>query len=138
PNLESKYKMLIDNISIQLQNSLGITEDDQLRMVKESLKGVTVYITNILLSTTNTLSLMVQIPIYMFLFLIYRKRFKNFFESLLPNNDEHTWRKDISNVLRGYISGLLLVTLIVSILNTIGLLLLGIDHAIFFGVLSGI
>src|SRR5690606_1980730 len=77
-------------------------------------------------------------PIYMFLFLIYRNRFRKFFVSLLPNNDEHTWRKDIANVLRGYISGLLLVTLIVSILNTVGLLLLGIDHAIFFGVLSGI
>lgn len=138
PNLESKYKMLIDNISLQLQAGLGITEDDQLRMVKESLKGATVYVTNLLLSTTNMLSLIVQIPIYMFLFLIYRNRFRKFFVSLLPNNDEHTWRKDIANVLRGYISGLLLVTLIVSILNTVGLLLLGIDHAIFFGVLSGI
>jgi putative heme transporter len=41
-------------------------------------------------------------------------------------------------VIQGYISGLLLVTLIIAALNTIGLLVLGIDHAIFFGILSGV
>lgn len=138
PNLESKYKALVDNVSTQLQTSLGINEDEQTRMVKDSLKGATVYVTNLLLSTTNTLSLIIQIPIYIFLFLLYRDRFKKFFLSLLPNNEELTWKKDIDNVLQGYISGLLMVTVIISIMNTVGLLVLGIDHAIFFGVLSGI
>jgi putative heme transporter len=40
--------------------------------------------------------------------------------------------------MQGYISGLMLVTLIIAALNTFGLLILGIDHAIFFGVLSGV
>ena len=39
---------------------------------------------------------------------------------------------------QAYITGLMLVTLIVAILNTIGLLFLGIEHALFFGILSGI
>lgn len=138
PNLESKYKTLVDTVSTRLQTMLGINEDEQTRMVKESLKGATVYVTNLLLSTTNTLSLIIQIPIYIFLFLIYRDRFKKFFLSLLPHTEEMTWKKDIDNVLKGYISGLLIVTVIISILNTLGLLILGIDHALFFGVLSGI
>src|SRR5690606_28786769 len=37
-----------------------------------------------------------------------------------------------------YITGLLFVTLIVAALNTTGLLILGIKHAVFFGILSGI
>lgn len=138
PNLESKYKALIDTISTQLQTTLGITEDDQTRMVKDSLKGVTAYVTSFLLSTTNTLSLIIQIPIYVFLFLLYRDRFTRFFTSLLPFNEESMWKKEIDTVLKGYISGLLIVTVIISVMNTIGLLALGIDHAIFFGVLSGI
>ena len=40
--------------------------------------------------------------------------------------------------MQGYISGLTLVTLIIATLNCIGLLALGIDHAIFFGILSGV
>ena len=138
PNLESKYRALVDNVSTQLQTSLGINEDEQTRMLKESLKGATVYVTNLLLSTTNTLSLIIQIPIYIFLFLIYRDRFRKFFLSLLPNNEELTWKKDIETVLQGYISGLLLVTLIISVMNTVGLSILGIEHAVFFGVFSGI
>lgn len=138
PDLESKYKALVDSISAQLQSTLGINEDDQIRMVKESLKGATVYVTNFLLTTTNTLSLIIQIPIYVFLFLLYHDRFKRFFVSLMPNSEELTWKKEIDSVLQGYISGLLIVTVIISLMNTVGLLILGIEHAIFFGVLSGI
>lgn len=138
PDLENKYYTLIENISTQFETTLGISGAEQTQMIKDSLKGVTGYITNLLLSTTNTLSLIIQIPIYIFLFLIYRERFKKFFLSLLPHNEALSWRSDIENVLQGYISGLLIVTVIISVLNTVGLLLLGIEHAIFFGVLSGI
>jgi putative heme transporter len=138
PDLESRYKALVDNVSMQVQTTLGITEDDQTGMIKESLKSLTGYVTNFLVSTTNTLSLIVQIPIYIFLFLIYRDRFKKFFLALLPQQEELNWKKEIDTVLKGYISGLLIVTLIVGTANTIGLLILGIDHAFFFGALSGI
>ena len=79
-----------------------------------------------------------QIPIYIFLFLLYRQRFKAFFLQLIPGSAELRWKKDIERVLQGYISGLFLVTVIIAFLNTVGLLILGIDHAIFFGILSGI
>lgn len=138
PNLESRYRVLVDDVSTQIQTTLGFTEDDQTGMIKDSLKSATVYVTNFLVSTTSTLSLIVQIPIYMFLFLIYRDRFKNFFLALLPHHEELKWKKEIDTVLKGYISGLLIVTLIVGTANTIGLLILGIDHAFFFGALSGI
>lgn len=138
PNLESRYRVLVDDVSTQIQTTLGFTEDDQTGMIKDSLKSATVYVTNFLVSTTSTLSLIVQIPIYMFLFLIYRDRFRNFFLALLPHHEELKWKKEIDTVLKGYISGLLIVTLIVGTANTIGLLILGIDHAFFFGALSGI
>ena len=57
---------------------------------------------------------------------------------LLSNQNELVWKNDIENVVKGYISGLLLVTIIVAVLNSVGLLVLGIDHAIFFGILSGL
>jgi predicted PurR-regulated permease PerM len=116
---------------------MQVKEQDQ--MAKDLAKGISVYIGAFLLTTTNTLSTIIQIPIYLFLLLIYREKFKQFFLSLLPNdNEEFTWKKDIENVTQGYITGLMLVTLIIAALNTIGLLALGIDHALFFGVLSGV
>lgn len=138
PNLETKFTALAENISHQLQNLLGINAVDQNQMIKEVLKTVSGLATNVLVSTTSTLSLIIQIPIYIFLFLLYRERFKAFIISILPKSEELTWKKDIESVLQGYISGLLLVTIIIAILNTIGLAILGIDHAIFFGVFAGL
>jgi putative heme transporter len=102
------------------------------------VKTASVYLGDILLTTTSTISTVVQVPIYVFLFLIYREKFKSFLLELLPNSAELRWKKDLERVLQGYISGLFLVTVIVAFLNTVGLLILGIDHAIFFGVLSGV
>lgn len=143
PNLESKFYKFVDDINNTLSSQFGIEDQQRKQMAADLTKSVSGYVGafvgSILLSTTNTLSTLVQIPIYLFLLLIYREKFKHFFLSLLPNdNQELTWKKDIENVIQGYISGLLLVTLIITSLNTIGLLVLGIDYAIFFGVLSGV
>lgn len=139
PNLESKFNNFVGQVNTTLSEQFNIDKDEQNKMVQDFVKGVSVYVGAFLLSTTNTLSTLIQIPIYLFLLLIYREKFKQFFLAMLPNNDdEMVWKKDIENVIQGYISGLLLVTLIIAVLNTIGLLVLGIDHAIFFGVLSGV
>jgi predicted PurR-regulated permease PerM len=139
PNLESKFTQF----EIQARNTLASEFDIRLpensQMAKDIAKAISGYVGAFLVSTTNTISTLIQIPIYLFLLLIYREKFKQFFLSLVPNNSQElAWKKDIENVIQGYISGLLLVTLIVAILNTIGLLVLGIDHAIFFGIMSGI
>lgn len=140
PSLESKFNAFITQISDTLSSQFNIEQAEQSQMAKDLAKSVSGYVGNFLLSTTNTLSTLIQIPIYLFLILIYREKFRQFFLSLLPNDDEEqlTWKKDIENVMQGYITGLMLVTLIIAVLNTIGLLILGIDHAIFFGILSGV
>lgn len=139
PNLEARFNKFVTQISNTLSSQFNIEQSEQNQMAKDLAKSVSGYVGNFLLTTTNTLSTIIQIPIYFFLLLIYREKFRQFFLSLLPNDSkELTWKKDIENVMQGYISGLLLVTLIVAGLNSIGLLFLGIDHAIFFGVLSGV
>jgi len=138
PDLESKFDHVITNINTFLESNFGITIEQQTEMLREGLTTMSSYATELLAATTQIISLFIQIPIYIFLFLIYRDRFKAFFLRLLPNNEELTWKKDMENVVQGYISGLLLVTLIIAVMNSIGLLVLGIEHAVFFGVLSGL
>jgi predicted PurR-regulated permease PerM len=137
PDLESKFDSLIDQISRSLKSELGMSVREQNQLLKNNLTNLGGYATGLLSATTNVISLLVQIPIYVFLFLIYRDRLRAFLLSLLSKQSDFTWEKDIENVVQGYISGLLLVTVIIAVLNSIGLLILGIDHAIFFGILSG-
>jgi len=94
------------------------------------------YAGGLLVSTSYLLYFFVQVPIYIFLFLLYRDKFRDFFLRFTPDS-ELKWKKEIEGVVRGYISGLLIVVFIAGVLNSIGLLLLDIDHAIFFGFLSG-
>lgn len=139
PNLQDRANKFLDDIKGLMWTELNIGQTERNQMVKDLMKSVSVYLGAFLVTTSNTLATLVQIPIYMFLLLIYRDKFRLFFASLLPENDEEmAWKKDIENVTQGYIAGLMLVTLIVAALNTTGLLFLGIKHAIFFGILSGI
>ena len=139
PNLQERADKFVNDIKGLMWTELNIGQSELNQMVQDFLKGVSVYLGAFLLTTGNTLATVVQIPIYMFLLLIYKEKFRLFFASILPHDeDEMSWKKDIQNVTQGYISGLMLVTVIVAILNTVGLLFLGIKHAMFFGVLSGI
>lgn len=137
PNLQTKLEAFINQTSRTLKRDFGISTAEQNKMVADAMRSVSQYLGSILLSTTNVISALVQIPIYIFLFLIYRDKFRDFFLSLL-HSEELSWKKDVERVIQGYISGLFLVTMIIAALNTIGLLIVGIDHAIFFGILSGV
>ena len=138
PNLQAKFENFMNQVSRTLRRDFGISTTEQNKMAAEFMRSVSLYLGDILLSTTTAISTLVQIPIYIFLFLIYRYKFRDFILNLVPGDEGYGWKKDVERVVQGYISGLTLVTLIIATLNCIGLLALGIDHAIFFGILSGV
>lgn len=82
------------------------------------------------------LSNLVLVPIYLFFFLYYRRFFRVFYYKLFRNKPKsflNRMIRKVYNIQQNYLLGLIKVIFIVGILNTIGLLFLGIDHAIFFG-----
>jgi predicted PurR-regulated permease PerM len=121
-----------------LRRDFGVSTSEQNKMLGDLMRNFSQMAGGILLGTTNALSTLIQIPIYIFLFLIYRHKFRDFVLSLLPGDEELAWKKDVERVVQGYLSGLFLVTLIIATLNAVGLMIVGIDHAIFFGILSGV
>jgi putative heme transporter len=138
PNLELKFNTLVDQVSSTLQETFNMSAREQNQLLKDGLANLGSYASDLFSATTNIISLLIQVPIYVFLFLIYRDKFKAFILAFLAGEEEITWKAEVEGVVQGYISGLLLVTAIIAVLNSVGLLILGIDHAIFFGVLSGV
>ncbi|MBS1949886.1 MAG: Uncharacterized UPF0118 membrane protein [Cytophagales bacterium] len=136
PGIEEKFYRLITHVNESLSQQFNITTEEQVQYVKEVIKNLSTYASELLLSTSYLIYFFIQIPIYIFLFLYYRDRFNRFLLELRPNNTLQ-WKNEIQQVVRGYISGLAIVVFIAGALNSIGLLVLGIDHAIFFGFLSG-
>jgi predicted PurR-regulated permease PerM len=99
------------------------------------------YVTGLINSIGNSLSFGILVPIMIFFFLYYRDFFKEFFFRVFSS----TPRKEIENVLtkiydvlQNYLVGLITVMGIVAVLNTLGLMLLGIDYAWFFGSLAAL
>jgi predicted PurR-regulated permease PerM len=137
PDLEEKFSLFANSISSSLNDNLQISMEEQMQMLKEGIKNVSSYAGMILLSTSTLLVSLVQVGIYIFLFLLYRNRFKDFIIALNLSSDLE-WTYKIQSVVRAYISGLGFVVVIAGALNSIGLLIIGIPHAIFFGFLSGL
>lgn len=138
PDLELKFNTLVDRVSTTLQSTFDMSAREQNQLLKNSLATLGSYATGFLTATTSVISLLVQIPIYVFLFLIYRDKFRAFVLAFIADEEEITWKNEVEDVIQGYTSGLLMVTAIIAVLNSVGLLILGIEHAIFFGVLSGV
>ncbi|MEP7128473.1 MAG: AI-2E family transporter, partial [Chitinophagales bacterium] len=95
----------------------------------------------ILMTTGGTLAAFGIMILHFILFLLYRPRIKGFFLGLIDK--EHHDKADqvieeITKVTRQYLTGVVIVMAIMSVLNSVGLLVLGIQNAIFFGVLAAI
>ena len=106
--------------------------------IKDSGPG---YITDTFFSITEALMLVILLPIYTFLLLYYRDLIKSFLFSVFRK--EHS--EKVSNVIieskkmiHNYMMGLLIEMGIVATSNSIGLMLLGVKYAIFFGVLAAV
>src|SRR5690606_6919886 len=99
------------------------------------------YMLQVVVSVAGLLGPAFLVPLYVFLFLLYRDFFRNFIYKAfkgVSNTRLDRILARIYEVVQSYMSGLLLVIIIVGILNTIGLWILGVDYAVFFGFLSAI
>ncbi len=96
--------------------------------------------TQFLFSMLSTLSDILLLPVFIFFLLIYRDHLAVFICKVFRRqNDKDLLDKltSIRRIVYDYISGAGKVMLILAILNTAVLFALGIEHAIFFGVLAG-
>ena len=137
--LEKAYNNLLRWTSEKFDLSIE-TQTNQLNTYANQLldKGGSV-VGTALTTTSNMLGNLSIMPVYMFFLLLYRDFFKDFFYKVFKNVEKEKVDEvliKIYDVIHSYLSGVIIVTLIVGTLNTISLLLLGIDYAIFFGFLA--
>jgi predicted PurR-regulated permease PerM len=143
PNFQKKAEILVDKIQSWASDTFHISRKKQVLEVRNQslilLKNSGAVITNTLSTTANSLANMLLIPIFVFFFLHYRDFFRQFFYKIFHKvrraKVDMVFHK-IYVVVQSYLAGLVIVIGIVATLNTVGLLILGIDYAVFFGVLA--
>lgn len=140
-----KLNNVYNTIATKLESFLGI-EKNELSLKKvnigATIKDNFVGIIDFLTSSGSFFSDIILIPLYIFFFLIYRKFFTSFIYRAFSKDGNTLKAKTILNKLynvqQNYLVGLFMVMGIVGVLNSIGLLILGIDNAIFFGFLAAL
>jgi predicted PurR-regulated permease PerM len=145
PKLQAKSLVYFDQMQQWASEKFGYQPmskeeliDSSMKSVKKSAGG---YLGSTLSTTATVLSVTTLIPIYIFCFLYYRDHMRQFmFRFVAPDKRTtvlHTM-DSIQTVVQAYIQGLLTVIVVVSVLNAIGLLLLGVKFAVFFAVFASV
>jgi predicted PurR-regulated permease PerM len=90
----------------------------------------------------STLTTVFLMPVFMFLILLFRDMLKTFVRKLFGRGNKASEHKvdqiieKVKTLVQRYITGLLMVILILAVINSTMLLIIGVDHAIFFGVFA--
>ncbi len=143
PTITKKAENFLERVLAWGEEYLNVSRTQQISEGKRYLLNLLGESRNVLLntlvSTGGTLGTAALIPLYVFFFLLYRDFFRLFvykaFQTVSKSRLDVILKK-IYDVIKSYLSGLVLVIGVVGILNTIGLLLLGVDYAFFFGFLA--
>ena len=121
----------------------NITKKVQVSIVNDATENIKAsgFIGDTVLSLTQMIAVFVLLPVYTFLLLYYRDMIYAFFVRVFKN--EHADKvkevlKESRYIVQGYMLGLLVEMGIVAAINSLGFILLGVQYAIFLGLLAAI
>ncbi|MBU2650776.1 MAG: AI-2E family transporter [Bacteroidetes bacterium] len=143
PTLKAKAISNIDHMSVFIQETFGFTIENQKSFLKESVnnlfKAGSEFTNSILNTTTSTIFKLGILPVFIFYLLYYRHHIREFLEKAIPakhsENVQNIIRK-VSFITPRYIGGVFTVVMILCVLNSLGLYIIGMKHAIVFGIIS--
>ena len=144
-DLSKNFVNIYDSIQTFLEQKFGVEPGALTNRLREqgqnALSNAGTYLSAAFSSAGGTLANAVLVPLYIFFFLYYRDFFNEFF--ILANRSYSPEKTlsiiaDIYHVIQSYLLGMVMVMGIVAILNTAGLLFLGIQYAWFFGTLAAL
>ena len=107
----------------------------------ELLNISTADVSQTLFALGNGLMLFLLIPVYVFMILFYKTRLIEFIHIVFGKSDQQNISRIISatkSVIQRYLSGLVIESIIIAILNTSALFALGIEYAILLGVIGAL
>ena len=144
PGLVEQFNSAFDRFELFVTDTLQFSVNEQLALIKNNtnqlIKSGSGVFGEALLATSSLITVVTLIPIYVFFILMYKDNFKGFLSQLDANGDRSTLEVaiEIKEMVYSYIGGLITVITIVAILNSIGLLALGIKYAVFMGIVAAI
>lgn len=141
PALKVKFGHIFHDLQYWLQARFNLTIDKQNNLIDEALNSSKALLGATLGTALTTLSVLVLIPVYVFMLLFYKTLLLNFIFEVFAEENSQSVRvilNQTKHAVQSYMVGLLIEAFIVAVLNSAGLLILGVNYAILIGVMGAI
>ena len=145
PAIHSKLGNSLSELSKFLADVVGFSKEAQQefidRLSDQSGSNMIAVLRQTISASAVSMVLLILIPVYVVLILYYRRYWMKVLSRLFPAESDDRLREILFLTIKAYynfIKGMALVYLIVGSLNSVGLLLLGVPHAILFGFIASI
>lgn len=145
PTLQVKMKISFERLSETMVNTYGISHDKQMSWLSQASDQTARSLMGLVQKTISfsafSMMMLILIPVYTVLILYYRQLWVDVLFRLFPEEKKESIVQILLLSIQAYynfIKGMGLVYLIVGVLNSFGLLLLGVPHAILFGCIASV
>ena len=145
PAIQSKLGNSLSELSKFLAEVVGFSKEEQQefidRLSDQSGNNIITVLRRTISASAVSMVLLILIPVYVVLILYYRRYWMKVLSRLFPTETDERLREILFLTIETYynfIKGMALVYLIVGSLNSVGLLLLGVPHAVLFGFIASI
>lgn len=143
--IERNINIHLRNIQFFVRDNFHVSSREQKQYMdtatQDSMEKGKEIIGTTLMSFTDTLINLTLIPIYTFLILLYRTHFLLFLSKLVKKENHEQLKSILTNVrvaINSYIVGLIIEMILISVMTTLGFMLIGMKYAILLGIITGI
>ncbi len=146
PEVTERLKTVANDGIGFLEETVGLSQEQQTDYLQQGITNIIdrsgQFVSGFLGATSSAVTLMTLLPIFVFFMLYYREMYQNFFHAIFSKgegrNNIDEVLDNVQDVTQNYLVGLLTVIGILAVLNTTGLMIIGLEHAIFFGVFASL
>ncbi|MGD1892983.1 MAG: AI-2E family transporter [Cyclobacteriaceae bacterium] len=145
PELRQKALRNLRNLEAYIELEYGVAVESQDRWLRNGISTLFTsggeFFKDLFTTTASTVAKVGIMPVYVFFLLYYRNKFREFLLRVTPDSRHRKTikvLKEISHVTKHYMGGIALVVLILCFLNSIGLLIVGVQYAVLLGIISAI
>ena len=141
PQLKIKFNEHLAQLQHWVAAKINMPIAKQQKIISDALNSSQALLGQTLGGALGTIGLIFLVPIYVFLLLFYKTLILNFFHEVFAEENTEKVSEvlvETKSAIQSYMVGLLLEAIVVAVMNTIALLLLGVDYAILLGVIGAL
>lgn len=138
PTLQENFDRNITRLRWAIGRTFGVTAEELDNLTDQALSALQ-FMSSLFTATANTILAIGLIPVYTFLLLFYRNKFRDFLSMLVRSDQEETV-EDITDqaaeIVPRYLKGLFIVCFILVGLNSLGFYIIGVKYALLLGFIA--